>query len=105
VQDLLIDGSRRSFITTSFYLYAMNVVSNGTLKYKVLPEKIRSYHYGFKFSPNHFMFEVIKRKVEQLLESGITQFLVKKGMNKMTLETQKKLFWAFNISVFGSKSY
>jgi hypothetical protein len=56
----------------------MNLESNGAFKYSVLPERIRSYHRGFKMHPNHFMFEVLNRKMRQLVESGIAKVLLEK---------------------------
>jgi hypothetical protein len=78
IQGLLADGSNRAFITNTNDLYAMNLESNGAFKYKILPERIRSYHWGFKMHPNHFMFEVFNRKIRQLVESGIAKVLFDK---------------------------
>jgi hypothetical protein len=80
IENFLADGSNRAFITNTNDLYVMNLDSKGAFKYKVLPERIRSYHWGFKMHPNHFMFEVFNRKMRQLVESGIAKVLLDKEM-------------------------
>jgi hypothetical protein len=64
VENFLADGSISAFITSNNDSDKINLESNGAFKYKVLPERIRSYHWGFKMYLNHFMFEVFYRKNE-----------------------------------------
>lgn len=75
----MVDGSNRGYITTRSAAFEMFIESNKSFEFKTISERIMSYHWGFVFDVDNFMFKSFNRKVVQLVESGIADVLVKKA--------------------------
>jgi hypothetical protein len=75
--DLLADGSNNAFITDSEYLGYLEKSLNGSKNFTTLNEKIVTNHWGFYFYSNQFIFNAFNKKIPQLVESGIADYIIK----------------------------
>lgn len=77
IADLLSDGSNRAFVTDSEYLSFFEKSLNESGKFTKLKENILTNHWGFLFYSNEIIFKAFNRKLPQLIESGIADFIMK----------------------------
>jgi hypothetical protein len=75
---LLTDGSNNAFYTNSEDLTFIEKSLNGSKKFMKLEKSILSDHLALRFRNNDFLYGAVNRIVTQLLESGITDWIVKK---------------------------
>jgi hypothetical protein len=78
VSDLLADGSNAGYVTNALRLERMHDFSYKTSNFTVLSEKILTNYQGFVFDPSHHIFKGFNRKIVQMVEAGIAQYLVEK---------------------------
>jgi hypothetical protein len=78
ISELLSDGSKNAFYTDTEHLTFVEKSLNGSQKFKKLQKAIMSDHLGMRFRNNDFLYEAVNRIVTQLLESGITNWIVNK---------------------------
>lgn len=76
IEQLLTDGSKRGFMASSDALEVLMKRSNGTFKFTELDEKIITDHVVFYMSENNFLFRSFERRLVQLVDSGIAQYIV-----------------------------
>jgi hypothetical protein len=79
IRDLLADGSNAAYITYAVFLDAMyfnSKLKNNTADFTVLNEKIMTSYQGFLFKPHEHIFKGYNRKIVQMFEGGISQYIV-----------------------------
>jgi hypothetical protein len=86
-EDLLADGSNTAFITDTDHLIFLEKSLNGSKRFTKLQEIILSDHVGLMFSNLDFMLKPVNRIITQLLESGITDWIIK---NETTIKYKEK---------------
>jgi hypothetical protein len=71
VKNLLQDGSNHGMLSTTEYLK----IASASLQFTQLKERILNEQLGFMFETLNFMFEAYDRKITQLMESGIAEWI------------------------------
>jgi hypothetical protein len=74
---LLADGSNNAFVTDSEYLSYLEKSLKSNQTFTKLNEKIVTNHWGFYFYTNQFIFKAFNKKIPQLVESGIADYIIK----------------------------
>jgi hypothetical protein len=77
VIELLADGSKRAFLTDRDWYEELEYEAGGTENFTILEEIVLSDHWGFRFEANNFMYDAFNRKIDQLVESGLADLIIK----------------------------
>jgi hypothetical protein len=85
--NLLIEGSKNAFVTDAEYLkyieveelnsHKKNNSQNKGKKFVRMKQRILSDHLGFKFPIGNFMAKSFNKKIGQMFESGLTDFIIR----------------------------
>jgi hypothetical protein len=86
IKKLLVDGAKNAIITDSNWLNNLTNTLNGKLNPTTLNEKILSEYWGFGFSPKNFIFDSFNKIIVKLVESGISEKIIKDHKKELTPE-------------------
>jgi hypothetical protein len=86
---LLVDGSNTAFITDTHHLNFLEKSLNGSHRFTKLQEIIQTNPLGLKLGRDNYLYAPVNRVMTQLLESGISNWIVK---NATTIKYQENVY-------------